>query len=79
MAEPPDRSRETPYGRRGFFRLLACALAGVFSTTLSAEAANYGYHAGHRCPRCQRVVTGVYRWRNDGRHWHRCGSSLWFH
>jgi hypothetical protein len=70
--------------RRSFFASLAAFFAGLFVGASSAEAQAAGgvrYHRGHRCPRCRRVVTAVFRpGPGPGRHTHRCpGGTLWFH
>ena len=69
--------------RRGWFATLfglaACWLAG--GGKLDAQTTRPIQWPHHHCPNCGRVVTQVYRQFNDGtgRHYHRCGRTLWFH
>jgi len=68
--------------RRTFWGTLFGALAGLFGAASHAGAADYGYHRGHNCPRCSRVVLEVWRmnYPRPGFHTHRCGrSTTWYH
>ena len=68
--------------RRGFFARLAAITTVAVGALLGVppcKAADYGYRAGHHCPRCGRHVLVVYSFRRDGRHWHRCGQTFWWH
>jgi predicted RNA-binding Zn-ribbon protein involved in translation (DUF1610 family) len=68
--------------RRCFFRdflslasAAICAMVGAGS----ASAASAVYHRSHNCPRCGRAVYRVHSFRFDGRHYHKCGATLWYH
>jgi hypothetical protein len=68
--------------RRGFFRSALALVVGLVvghCETQGAESVNYGYRRGHSCPRCGRAVYIVAGQRRDGRHWHHCGPTWWFH
>jgi len=69
------------YCRRTWWGTVLGALAGLFGAS-RAWGADYGYHAGHTCPRCGRQVLRIDRmnYPRPGRHQHRCGSSTtWYH
>lgn len=66
--------------RRGLLATLLGALVGLFFDRVSeAEAAEASYHPGHNCPKCGAKVTLISGWRQDGRHYHRHGRTLWYH
>lgn len=64
--------------RRSFFGALVAALVSLLNGG-RVPAANYGQHRSHSCPRCGNTVYTVYAMRQGGGHWHRCGSTFWWH
>ena len=65
--------------RRGFWAVIAGAIAWLLGRPEDAKAADYGYHPGHNCPRCGRLQVVVYRRGPGIYHTHKCGSTIWHH
>lgn len=59
----------------GFVAAIGAAL--VNAPKVTAEEGRF--HLSHNCPRCGRTVFRVHSWRRDGRHYHACGRTLWYH
>jgi hypothetical protein len=66
--------------RRNFFAALAGLFAGLFAAAPAEAQGGARYHPGHRCPRCKRFVTTIWRrGPGPGQHMHRCGQTVWYH
>jgi hypothetical protein len=64
--------------RRGWFGAVFGAVAGLLGLTPKAPAA--GYWPTHNCPSCGTLVTRIWRYGpRPGQHYHRHGSTYWYH